>query len=117
MKLFDENKYKAENSPFKDLHSVVVYFTYYQDGLDALHELDLKLDNIISEKGVGTYDWHEIAMDDSDGSIYMYGPDAEQLFKAVKPTLDKVPWMKGAIAVLRFGGNDADALELEVEIG
>jgi hypothetical protein len=56
-------------------------------------------------------------MDLSDGSIYMYGPNAEELFKAVKPTLESTDFMKGAIAVLRFGPVHNNSSEIEIEIG
>src|SRR5688572_27742953 len=68
-------------------HAVIVHFIYYKDSLDPLHELDRKLRKVIREQGVGLYDGHEIAIDDSDGFLYMYGPNAENLFRVVKPIL------------------------------
>jgi hypothetical protein len=102
---------------FSKEHSVVIHFMYLKEELDALHELDLKLDKLIREKGVGVYDWHEINLDMTDGTLYMYGPNAEALFKAVKPVLEETDFTKNAVAVLRFGGLRENASVIEVEIG
>jgi len=112
MELWDSST-ENNNGKFSSEHSVIVHFTYFKEDLDALHELDGKLEKTIREAQVGAYDWHEIAMDLSDGSLYMYGPNAENLFKVVKPILEQTDFTKGAIAMLRFGG----AAEIEVQIG
>ena len=107
---------KKEKDFSKD-HSVIISFLNYpSDELDILHELDMKLDKIIQKQNVGFYDGHEIAVDGYDGTLYMYGPNAENLFKVVKPILEETKWLKGAIANLRFGKFDEDAPELEVEL-
>ncbi len=60
---------------------------------------------------------HEINMDMSDGTLYMYGPDAESLFKIVKPILEQTDFTRGAWAILRFGAvNDENASVLEIQI-
>ena len=110
------NYLKLEPSPLRNEHAVIVCFQYGKEDLEPLHSLDSLLDKVIRENNVGQYDWHEIAMDLSDGSIYMYGPNAEELFKAVKPILESTDFMKGAIALLRFGPA-LDSNEIEVEIG
>lgn len=119
MVMFDEFFENAHSdlNPRKEEHAVIVNFMYYKENLDPLHNLDRKLEKVISEKGVGKYDWHEINMDLSDGSLYMYGPNAENLFKAVKQTLEETDFMKGAIATLWFGEPGRGAKEIEVEIG
>jgi hypothetical protein len=97
-------------------HSVIVHFSYYKDDLDPLHALERKLEEVIKETGVGEYDGHEIAVDMSDGFLYMYGPDAEALFKSVKPTLEQTDFVQGAVATLRFGGPGSGAKEIEIQI-
>ncbi|QHL89163.1 hypothetical protein GU926_17680 [Nibribacter ruber] len=95
-------------------HAVIVRFDYGIKGLDALHGLEKKLEKVIKEKNVGEYDGHEIAVDYSDGLLYMYGPNAESLFKAVEPTLATTDFMKGAKAKLRFGPPEDGVKEVEV---
>jgi hypothetical protein len=65
---------------------------------------------------VGFYDGHEINLDLSDGSLYMYGFSAEELFKAVKPTLEETDFTRAALAVLRFGAPDDGNNEIEFQI-
>ena len=114
-KLFRYKK-GAENKGIEYEHAVIVHFTYYKDDLDPLHDLEKKLEKIIKEKGVGEYDGHEIAVDMSDGFLYMYGVNAEELFKTVKPILEQTDFTRGALARLRFGGPEPGAKEIEIEI-
>ena len=62
-------------------------------------------------KNVGELDGHEIAIDGSDGFLFLYGPDADALFAAIEPVLRKSPVMPGADATLRYG--DPDAADLK----
>jgi len=96
-------------------HSVVIYFNYGLEEDGPYWDLGMELEKILRVNRLGVYDGHEIAMDNTDGSYYMYGPNAELIFKAIKPTLENVDFMKGATAVLSFG-RDENAPVLEVEI-
>ncbi len=84
-------------------HAVVVSFEYAAKSLDPLFELEELLEQAIATAGVGEYDGHEIAMDLNDGSLYMYGPDAEALFRVVRAPLVEAPCFRSAVATLRFG--------------
>jgi hypothetical protein len=97
-------------------HAVIITFDYGIEELDDLFELESKLRNAIELKQVGEYDGHEIAMDSSDGTLYMYGPNAEVLFKCIKPILDETGFMRGAIAQLRFGPPSDNVKEIEIEL-
>ena len=97
-------------------HAVIIHFNYGIEGLDSLYNLEDELVAVINEKEVGKYDGHEIAMDNSDGFLYMYGSNAETLFKAVKPTIESCKFMKEAKALLRFGTPDNGTKEIEVDI-
>lgn len=97
-------------------HSVIITFNYGIEELDELLKLEDKLRNAIELKQVGEYDGHEIAMDSSDGTLYMYGPNAEALFKCIKPILEETEFMRGAIAQLRFGPPSDNVKEIEIEL-
>jgi len=97
-------------------HAVIVHFNYGIEELDTLFKFENKLEKCIIDKEVGKYDGHEIAMDNSDGFLYMYGQNAETLFKAILPTLKSTSFMKGATATLRFGPPEDRAKEIDVEI-
>lgn len=119
MNLF-KKLFKTENDLNKEMkeeeHSVIIHFNYNLDDLSPLYDLKDRLESIIDEKGVGEYDGHEIATDYSDGFLYMYGTNAEALFKAIQPVLDNTPFIKGATARLIFGMPGSGAKEIEVEI-
>ena len=91
--------------------AVLVYFDYGSTDLSALFSVEQNLERVIADAGVGEFDGNEIATDGSDGTLFMYGPDAVALFAAVRPTLEAVPFMKGARVVLRHGPPGAGASE------
>lgn len=117
MELF-ENISDGHASKYGKEHAVIISFHYPHNDLDILHELEIRLIKIIADNKVGDYDGHEVAMDDTDATLFMYGPNAENLFKAVKPILETTSFMKGAIANLYFGaaGTNAPMIEVEIEI-
>lgn len=96
--------------------SVIVFFHYGIEELDPLHELEEELRQTVDKAGAGILDGHLIAMDSTHGFLYLYGPDAEVLFKTVLPILEKTPFMKGAVATLKFGPPGRDAPQIDVEI-
>lgn len=122
MVLFDEllnlisNGQSLPPSNRRSEHSVIIEFYYGLQGLTPLHDLERVLEKEIREAQVGEYDWHEINMDYSDGLLFMYGPNAENLFKCVRPILERTDFMKGAIATLRFGPPEDGVPEIDIEI-
>lgn len=96
--------------------AVIVTFNYGLKTLKPLHDLEKKLESIIEEKNIGEYDGHEIAVDYSDGLLYMYGPDAEKLFDTIKPTLEDTDFLKGADVKLRFGPPEDGVREFRCKI-
>jgi hypothetical protein len=97
--------------------AVIVEFQYGLDDLDPLFALEEKLHKAIADADAGEYDGNEIATDLSDGSIYMYGPDADVLHAIVMPHLAATPFMKGAVCTRRYGdAGDFDAKEVQTVI-
>jgi hypothetical protein len=94
-------------------HSVIISFNYGIDSLDPLHQLGDRLSYVLDRWGEGYYDGHELAMDDSHGSIFLYGRNAEQLYKIIEPELFNIDWMDGALVSLRFGRLDRQAKSIE----
>ena len=99
-KLFGSRK-PGEKGPPE--HAVIVHFYYGSTNLQHVYALEDQLRTAISEAAVGEYDGHEVADDGSDGFFYMYGPDAEALFRVIRPLLVGFPFMRGAKVTLRFG--------------
>jgi hypothetical protein len=97
-------------------HAVIVRFDYGLPDLAPLFDVENQLSAAIEDAGVGEFDGNEVAVDLSDGSLYMYGPDADVLFAAIRPILSASPFMKGAIATLRYGPPEDGVREREVRI-
>jgi hypothetical protein len=97
-------------------HAVIVSFNYGSKNLDALFKLEEKLEAAITRAKVGEYDGNEIAVDGSDGTLYMYGPDADKLFNIVKPILESTPFMRGAEVRRRYGPPQDGVREIVVKL-
>ena len=103
-------------------HSVVVQFydfagkfwTEDERSLDPLFALEDELESALEGTGVGELDGHEIAVDGSDGFLFLYGPDADALFALIEPILRKSAVMSGADATLRYGDPDEADLRQKV---
>jgi hypothetical protein len=75
-------------------------------------------ESAISESGLGEYDGNELAVDGSDGYMYIYGPDADKLFAFVKPRLLAVKILKNIRVTLRYGAvDDPHAREVHIGLG
>src|SRR5262245_3056507 len=73
-------------------HGVIVKFDYLgTTDLAPLFALEERLEAAINAARVGEFDGNEVAADGSDGVLYMYGPDADRLFEAIRPVLEGVP--------------------------
>jgi hypothetical protein len=78
------------------------------DALDALLQLEDRLREAIEPAGVGIVDGHEIALDDSEGSLWLYGPDARAMLKAALPAVCPSALAPGGRARLLYGTGDDD---------
>ena len=100
-------------SPKRVDHAVLVNFDYIgSTDLTLLFDLETKLEAAIGAAKVGELDGNEVATDGSDGTLFMYGPDADRLFEAVKPVLERCSFMRGARVTLRYGSPGANQREL-----
>lgn len=98
-------------------HSVFIHFVNGSQENEELYTVGMRLSKFIEEHRLGVYDFHEVAMDGTHGTLFMYGNDAEKLFKGVLPILKIPAFLKGATAVLRFGSyKDQEDKEIEVEL-
>ena len=78
------------------------------DSLDALLVLQEALAQAIEPAGIGEVDGNEIAMDDSEASLYAYGSDAKAMLTAALPVICRSPLTAGGQAYLRYGAVDDD---------
>jgi len=99
-RLFGSGK-NVRNAPPKQ--EVIIHFYYGSLNFQHVYALEDLLRIAISEAGAGEYDGREMAEDGSDGYRYLYGPDAELLYRAISPVLTASSFMHGATVTLQFG--------------
>jgi hypothetical protein len=85
--------------------------------LSRLFAAEDQLTEAIEKAGADELDGHEIAMDGSDGFLYIYGPSADRLFEVIEPVLKATDFMQGAEVQLRYGSADSNPEEMTVIIG
>jgi hypothetical protein len=100
-----------EKSNGKD--SVLIYFGAF-NGLDEIHKLDRCLYDSIPLT-IGRHDGHEVAIDDTNGTLFTYGYNAETLYKTMQPILNEFDFLIGATVHLSFVEGRDKPLELEFE--
>lgn len=96
--------------------AVIIKCKYGSRNLDALYGLEDRLAAKIEIEKVGEYDGNEIAFDGSEATLYMYGPDADKLLETIRPILENTPFMKGAIARVRYGPPEDGVPEIQVTL-
>jgi hypothetical protein len=94
-----------------------VHFAYGSTDLSRLFALEERLEAVIADASAGEFDGNEVATDGSDGTLYMYGPDADALFAVVRPALEATDFMRGARVRLRYGPPEDGIREVEVVLG
>lgn len=104
---FNFNKPDAQDT-------VIISFGKF-DELDEIHKVDMKLFETIP-KDVGSYDGHEVNMDNTDGRLFAYGNNAEKLFKTMQPILNEFEFLNNADVYLFFNKNGKPISELEFKI-
>lgn len=97
-------------------HALMVRFDYGQTDLSRLFELEDQLTAAIETAGAGMFDGDEIAVDGSDGTLFMYGPDADRLFEVVRPILASTIVIRNIVATLRYGPPEDGVKKREVAI-
>lgn len=96
--------------------AVIVHFQYGSTDLSKLFALEERLELILESTGTGELDGNEVAVDGSDGYLFMYGVDADSLFEAIRRTLEESEFMNGASVSLRYGPPEDGVKETQVEI-
>jgi hypothetical protein len=101
----------------KHEEAVIVHFDYGQKDWSPFFEFEKHLEEAIAKAAVGEYDGNELATDGSDGSMYIYGPDADALFAIVKPRLVAASFLKNIVVTLRYGAvNDPAVRRTKVRL-
>lgn len=85
--------------------------------LSCLFAPEERLEEAILAAGVGKLDGSEVAANGSEGTLYLYGPDADALFAVARPILEAADFMRGARVQLRYGPAASGVREVEGVLG
>ena len=97
-------------------HALIVHFSYGSTDLTRLFALEDELEAAITSANVGEFDGNEIAVDGSDGYLFMYGPSADLLFEVVEPILKMTDFMNGATVRRQYGPPEDGTREVSTTI-
>jgi hypothetical protein len=99
-KIFGSKKSTPAGPPVQEIE---VHFSYGSTNYQHLYALEDVLQHAISDAAVGKYEGHDVSADGSDGYFYMYGPDAEAIYRVITPVLSEYSFMRGAKVTMWFG--------------
>ena len=99
-KIFGSKKSKPAGPPAQEIE---VHFSYGSTNFQHLFALEDVLQQAISDAGVGKYEGHDVSADGSDGYYYLYGPDAEAIYRVISPVLATSTFMHGATVTIWYG--------------
>ena len=99
-KLFGSKNSAANGSTDQE---VEVHFEYGSTNFQHAYALGDQIQSAVAEAKVGEYDGHALPADGSEGRYFVFGPDAEAIYKAIAPVLEASPLMRGATVTLRYG--------------
>ena len=91
-------------------HEVRIDFEYGQNDWSQFWAFEEKLESLVEGSGLGEYDGNELALDCSIGTLFLYGPDADQLLGLVQPYLQAATFIKNAVATLTYGRGDEEGV-------
>ncbi|MEJ2085177.1 MAG: hypothetical protein P8Y44_05785 [Acidobacteriota bacterium] len=112
-----ESQSQDRGTTVRPTQAVTVHFDSGSPYRTRLFELEDKVEHAITTSRTGKLDGHEFAADGSKGRLFMYGPNAEALFSAIRPTLETFDFMKGARAVLESASSDGEVNRVELILG
>ena len=93
-----------------DEQAVLIHFA--NEDLEGSTPLQLALDEFLTNSEVGMFDGNEVG--DDTLVLYLYGRDAELLFRHIEPVLRADEFCRGAKAVIRWGGPNAPQREVNL---
>jgi hypothetical protein len=82
---------------------VEIHFAYGSTNFQYVYSLGDEIQNAIADAKVGEYDGHALPADGSEGKYFIYGPDAEAIYKVIAPVLAASPLMREATVTLLYG--------------
>ena len=98
--------FKSRSLPKSPQEWIAVHFELSSEFGSAeeramVHKFTDKLASVINERQAGVFDGDEFGS--GHGALFMYGPDADELFDVVYASLSTWEPLKGGYAIKRYG--------------
>ena len=115
-----EGSISQQNLPNPSEQAVIIYLDGKNLPIQVYKKYDLatlesNLSKRLNERGFGEYDGNQVSA--TETKLYIYGNDAEQIFKSIKPILEDYPLSDGAIVRIRKGPPGAPTRQAKIEGG
>ncbi len=82
---------------------VEIFFEYGSTNFQHVYALGDQLHIAVTDAKAGEYDGHEITSGGGECKLFLFGQDAETIFRVITPVLEASPLTRGAIITLLFG--------------
>lgn len=99
-KLFASRDSAKNGAPEQE---VEILFEYGSTNFQYVYALGDQIQLAVAEAKVGEYDGHALPADGSEGRYFVFGPDAEAIFKVIAPVLASSPVTSRAKVTLHYG--------------
>ena len=110
MSFLDRFLKSKQGKPIAATEDQAVLLNFANEDLEGSIPLQDKLFELLKDSSVGEFDGNEVG--GGELVLFLYGPDAEALFKFIEPTLRAEEFCRGARAVIRWGGPQAPKREV-----
>ncbi|MEV6867257.1 hypothetical protein AB0M44_40485 [Streptosporangium subroseum] len=98
----------VENDSDEQALRILIPGTQPEVDFDSLRAIQNALKKAVTEAGTGEFDGNEIDLQTNEATLFLYGPNADQLFSSVKPVLNSVSLPPGTLVIRRYGGPGAE---------
>jgi hypothetical protein len=76
--------------------------------------LEAELAEVVMRLGIGVFDGNEFAANGLEGTLFVYGSDADRLFEGIEMTLRASPLCRNARVELRYGAPGSKVREIRL---
>ena len=97
-------------------HSIIIKFSKGKEVTQEVCELERQLQWTIDNSETGIYSGHDLALDNSSGTLYFHAPDADALLNRIIPVLRRAEFLKGAKATVKTNSGDPNEQPREIDI-
>jgi hypothetical protein len=111
LKFLDRFLRSKSQTPTPTEEQAVLIYVPNED-LEGSIPLQDNLYELLDKSSVGMFDGNEVG--GGKLVLFLYGPDAELLFRHIEPTLRADEFCKGSKVVIRWGGPDAPQREVNL---